>query len=235
MTYCLGRLPAVRPGALSDLAVYAHGKLPAPPSAVPVPKGVYPVDGNDQYGDCTIAGVAHMIQAWDRETGQKDPVPNAAEVEKTYFKLSGGDDTGLVEADVLKHWHREGLFGERIAGYAPVSPRDTLGIHQSVGFYGGAYLGIECPVSAQVQFAHGQPWRYVPGSPVAGGHCIVALGYTQTALLCATWGGVAEVTYGFLAHFLDEAWAILPNQLVEAKKDSLGIDLGTLQADLARL
>jgi hypothetical protein len=63
----------------------------------------------------------------------------------------------------------------------------------------------------------------------------VALGYTQTALLCATWGGIAEVTYGFLAHYLTEAWCVLSHQLVEAQGDALGIDLATLQADLSKV
>ena len=232
----LGRLPAVRPAALSDLSVYAHGKLPAPPPSVAVPHADYPIDGNDQYGDCTIAGVAHLIAAWNAQTGQNDPVPTGDEVVQEYFTLSGGQDTGLNELDVLKTWHQSGLFGERIAGYAPVNPQSVLGLHQAVAFYGGCYLGIECPESAQEQFQAGQPWTYDPSSPVEGGHCIVALGYTVSgSLLCATWGGIAEVTPGFLAHFLDEAWVILPNQIVEARKDALGIDLATLQADLARV
>lgn len=231
--YKLGRLPAVRPAALADLSVYATGKLPSPPDRVTPPVAPYPVDGNNQYGDCTIAGVAHLIEAWNMEVHEQDFVPTEQDVVDRYFRLTGGQDTGLVEADVLRLWHQKGHFRQRIAGYAPVDPRDILALHQAIAFYGGSYLGIECPESCQEQFATGHPWTYVPGSPIEGGHCIVALGYTQTGLLCATWGRIVEVTYGFCAHYLDEAWVVLSHQFVEAKGDQLGIDLATLQADLA--
>ena len=231
----LGRLPATRPAALKDLSVYARGPLPRPPRTVEVPKASYPIDGNATYGDCTMAGVAHLIGAWNVETAEHDPIPAEAEIVAEYLKLTGGPDTGLNEAEVLKTWQTEGLFGEQIAAYAPVNPKDLLQLHQAVAFYGGAYLGIECPASAQEQFASGEPWTY-EGSEVEGGHCVVALGYGPNGgLHCATWGGIAVLEASFLAHYLDEAWVILPHQLVEAKKDSLGIDLAALQRDLARV
>jgi hypothetical protein len=232
----LGRLPALRPAALSDLDVYATAKLPPPPPTLEVPKGAYPIDGNDRYGDCTIAGVAHAIEGWNAETSEHDPVPDEPSIVSEYLKLTGGEDTGLNEADVLKTWHQSGLFGGKIAGYAPVNPKSLLQLHQAVAFYGGCYLGIECPQSAQEQFGAGEMWTYVPGSPIEGGHCVMALGYgPHGGLHCATWGSIAVLSAGFLAHFLDEAWVILPQQMVEARKDALGINLAELQADLAKV
>src|ERR1700727_1137466 len=224
-TFKLGRLPATRPAALADLSVYATGPLPAPPRAVEVPRRAYPIDGNSTYGDCTIAGVAHLVAAWNAEAHESDAVPNEETIVAEYFKLTGVEDTGLTEAEVLKTWQTEGLFGEKIAAYAPVNPKGLLQLHQAVAFYGGCYLGIECPRSAQEQFGAGEPWTYVEGSPVEGGHCVAALGYGPNGgLHCATWGGVAVLEASFLAHFLDEAWVILPHELVEARGDSLGID-----------
>jgi len=227
----LGRLDATRPFGLSDLTVYAAGKLPAPPASVAVPNAQYPIDGNDQYGDCTMAGAAHLVAAWDTEVGATDPVPLGVEVVDTYLQLTGGADTGLNEADVLQTWATTGLFGAKIAAYAPVDPSKIVELHQAVALYGGCYLGIACPESAQNQFGNNEPWTYVPGSPIEGGHCIVALGYTANELLCATWGGIAPVSYSFLAHFLQEAWAVIPNQFVEAGKGP-ELDLAALRADL---
>lgn len=231
--YQLGRLPATRPHGLSTLATYATGKLPKPPAAIAVPTFQIGMDCNDSIGDCTIAGVDHLIGAWDAEVSVSDPRPDDDEIQATYFKLTGGQDSGLNEADVLKAWSTSGLFGNTIAGYAPVEPTDVVGLHQAIAFYGGAYLGIACPESAQTDFQNGQPWTYDPSSPIEGGHCIVALGYDSGAVYCATWGGIAPVTYPFLAHFLEETWAVLSQEFVEAKGDSLNIDLATLQADLA--
>lgn len=232
--YKLGKLPATRLAGVGTLGSYASGKLPAPPAEVAAPSTTYPMDGNDTLGDCTIAGVAHLIAAWDVLAHETDQVPDQAQVIATYEQLTGGPDTGLNESVVLKDWRANGLFDEKIDAYAPVDYTSIVELHQSVAFYGGAYLGIACPQSAQQQFGAGQPWTYVPGSPIEGGHCIVALGYTATAMLCATWGGIAEVTYPFLAHFLDEAWAVISEQFVQAGGGPT-LDLAALQADLDRL
>ena len=232
--YKLGALPAIRPAALKDLDVYATGKLPTPPANVVVPKAAYPIDNNDVEGDCTVAGVVHLKEAWHAKYGKPYTPPTNLEIKNKYRQLSGGEDTGLVEANLLQTWQTTGLFGSTLPAYAPVQPTNILGIHQSVAFYDGAYLGIECPQSAQEQFANGEPWTYT-GSEVEGGHCIVALGYTANGLLCATWGGIAEVTYSFCAHYLTEVWCLISGILVAQKKDSLGIDIASLQADLSKI
>jgi len=243
MPYKTGRKPAVRPAALKDLSVYATGPLPTPPPTREVPKASYAIDGNDRYGDCTMAGVAHLITAWDTEMSLTKyfPVPNEAEVLAEWRSLNGDTEEGLVEADVLKAWHTTGLFGEKIAGYAPVSTTSLLEWHQAVAFYGGLYLGIYCPESAQrafqrqLQTGETVPWVY-EGEQTEDGHCVVALGYGPNGgLHCATWGGIAVLEASFLAHYLEEAWVILPEQMVQARGDSLGLDLAALQADLARV
>lgn len=232
--YKYGALPAQLPFGLSTLGAYTVGKLPKPPASVDAPKNVaWGMDLNSTLGDCTIAGVDHLIAAWDADYDELDARPDDALIRSTYFALTGGEDTGLVEADVLKRWHTTGLFKNKIAGYAPVHPSNLVELHQAIAFYGGSYLGVACPASAQDQFANGQPWTYVPGSPIEGGHCIVAVGYSQTALLCVSWGALVEVTYGFLAHFCSEAWAVLSNELAERGKDNFNLDLKSLQADLA--
>ena len=211
----LGRLPATRPHGLSDLSVYATGKLPAPPASVAAPAVSWGMDGNDAIGDCTIAGADHLIGAWDAQTGQNDPRPDDAQISSTYFSLTGGADTGLNEADVLKTWQTRGLWGNKIAAYAPLPPTDVVGLHQAIAFYGGAYLGIACPESAQRQFATQQPWTYVPGSPIEGGHCIVAVGFDSLFVYCVSWGAVVPVAYPFLANYLEETWAIVSPSITQ--------------------
>ena len=231
-----GCLPARLPFGLSTLGTYATGKIPKPPASVDAPANVaWGMDDNDRLGCCTISGVDHLIAAWDADYNELDARPTDETIQSTYFSLTGGQDTGLNEADVLKTWQTTGLFNNKIAGYAPVHPHNLVELHQAIAFYGGSYLGIACPASAQEQFQAGQPWTYVPDSPIEGGHCIDAVGYTSTGFLCVTWGAVVEVTYPFLAHYLSEAWAIISQELVERGSNTLGIDLATLQADLSRV
>ena len=86
----LGKLPAIRPHGLSELAIYANGKLPAPPPSVDYSAGLsLPIDGNDRFGDCVMAATAHLIEAWDSEVDQSDPVPTGDQVVDTYFQLTG--------------------------------------------------------------------------------------------------------------------------------------------------
>jgi hypothetical protein len=232
--FMTGRLSATRPAHLSDLEVYAAGKLPTPPPSAKAPKCLLPMDNNDVEGDCTIAGVDHLIRLWNAlYPGEILKVPTQPQIKSTYRGLTGGGDTGLVEADVLKAWMTKGLFGTKIEGYAPIKPTSLLTIHQSIAFYGAAYLGILCPESAQEQFENGEPWTY-RGEETDDGHCVVAVGYDERGdLEVATWGGIAKLTAGFRAHYLDEAWCILGPQLLAAKKDTLGIDLAALTADLS--
>jgi hypothetical protein len=232
----LGALPPVRPHGLSTLDVYQTGKPPAPPSYVNLPA----VPGwrmclNDTYGDCTVAGAAHAVMAWNAEVNKADHVPTDAEISSTYFALTGGADSGCVEADVLQTWQRDGLFGNRIAGYAPVRPGDVEGLHQAIAFYGAAYLGVALPASAQQQFANGAPWTVVPGSPIEGGHCVLAVGYSQSAVYVVSWGQTVAVSYPWLAKYLTETWAILPSEFVEAGHGPGAIDLVSLRRDLDAL
>ncbi len=229
----LGKLAAVRPHGLGTLATYALGKLPAPPASVDYGLHVanWGMLANDVYGDCTMAGAAHLLRAWDSEVAEDDPVPTAQEVVDEYFTLTDGQDSGLNEHDVLSTWRSIGLWGDRIAGYAPVETSDLTALHQAIAFYGGAYLGVALPKSAQTQFAHGEEWTVVPGSPIEGGHCIVAVGYDAHSVRVVTWGAEVSVSYPWLAAYLDEAWCVLSHQFLEAGHGPT-LDLASLQEDL---
>src|SRR5579875_1096530 len=147
-TLKLGARPARHAPALRDLETYHRGPLPQPPASVEPPICSYPIDGNDRYGDCTIAGVAHLVEAWHKRfLGQPIEV-SENQVIQTYFDLSGGKDAGLVELDVLRHWHKEGLLADKILAFAPVGAKNLLALRQATAFYGGVYLGVELPESA---------------------------------------------------------------------------------------
>lgn len=229
-----GRLQAFLPPRLKDFTAYLTAALAPAPEAWPVPQVALPMDGNDKYGDCTIAGIAHLIAAWNTVFKRALKVPTLKQIISTYLKLSP-HDTGCVEANVLQTMFTTGLFGEKIDGYAPIKnpslPSGIELIKQAIVNYGAVYLGILCPESAELQFENHEAWTN-KGEKTADGHCVVGLGFTKQGLLCSTWGGIALLTWGFLEPYLQEAWVILPQQLVEAKKNTLGIDLATLQADL---
>lgn len=232
----LGRLPARRLFGVASLDAYLTGPPPQPPTCAAAPALAWGMLGNDRLGDCTIAGAAHVIAASDFQVGEHDPVPTKAETVAQYAALTGGPDTGLVEADVLARWRTVGLFGgNRIRAYAPV-PVDVLAIHRAIALTGTAYLGIQCPASAQAQFAAGVPWTVAPGSRIEGAHCIVAVGYDPAGIACVTWGRCVQVTWPFLATYCDEAWAVVTQAVAEAGHGpGPRLALDALEADLNRL
>jgi hypothetical protein len=103
------------------------GPFPAPDQRKP-PRP--PMDGNDKYGDCTMAGVAHLIEAWNTLYKKSLPVPSDKQVVAEFLKLNGGQtDVGLSEAGVLGLWHTSGLFGEQIGvgDHLPAARRSQAG------------------------------------------------------------------------------------------------------------
>lgn len=246
--YPTGRLKATKSVSFKTFEHYTTKPLGTPPPTWEVPfqheevDSHYPMDCNDVEGDCTIAGVDHLnrgVSGLFKETVA--PFPTDAQIKTEYRLQTGGPDTGLNEESVLKKWHDVGIFGTKIEAFAPVSTTNLLLQHQAISSYGGLYLGIQCPESAQRAFQEEQqtgkvvPWIF-EGEETEDGHCVVALGYgPHGGLHCATWGGIAVLTPSFLAHYLDEAWVVLTQQLVAAKKNTLGIDLETLKEDIASI
>jgi hypothetical protein len=171
---------------------------------------------------------------WNAEVHEKDPVPDDNEIANQYFAITGGQDSGAVEADVLQLWHTQGLFSpaNKIAGYAPVNPRDIEAVHQTVALFGAAYIGVALPYNAQDQFQNGEPWTVEPDDQIEGGHAVVIVGYDPHYLYAVTWGAVQKVTYPWFSRYCQETWCVLSQEFSEAGHDSLGIDLAALQADL---
>ncbi|MBR7826781.1 hypothetical protein KDK95_10745 [Actinospica sp. MGRD01-02] len=235
----MGKLAPQFPVELKEMPAYIAQPLPQAPAAVDWAKNVvsWPMDGNDTYGDCTMAAAAHLIQSWNAETGQQMPVPADQEVIAQYLKLTGGKDTGLVESQVLKTWMSKGLWSNKIAGYAPVNVHSLDALKQAIAFFGGVYVGIQVPNNAQTQFAAGQPWTLVAdwqSQPIEGGHAIPLLGYDDQYLYAITWGAVQPMAWDWWSTYGDEAWVILSEEFEHAGKVG-GIDLATLKADLAKV
>jgi len=234
----LGKLAPQFPVEERELSHYTSQPLPAAPPSVDYAEKVangFPMDGNDQYGDCTMAAAAHLIQAWNAETNINLPVPTDTEVVAQYMKLTDGKDTGLVESQVLQDWMKGGLWGNKIVAFAPVNVHSLDALKQAVAFFGGVYVGIQVPTNAQTQFASGLPWTLDPGwesQPIEGGHAIPILGYDDQWLYCVTWGAVQQMAWDWWSTYSDEAWVVLSEEYQKAGKMD-GIDVAALQADIA--
>ena len=247
----LGRRFIRYDGRSLRLARYTR-QLPPPPVAVDWTKGITnwgmmlngadpsnPPDLPDGLGDCTIAGCAHAIQVWTANTGTMVTIPDK-DILAAYQTVDGYDpsdpstDQGGVELDVLKAWRKNGFAGHSLAAFADPPPVNLREIRQAISLFGGVYIGLSMPLTANDQDvwdvgALDDP-NAQPGS--WGGHAVFVPKYDANSFTCITWGGLKKMTLGFWFQCCDEAHALLSNDWLSAKGSPTGLNLALLQADL---
>ena len=103
--------------------------------------------------------------------------------------------------------------------------------------FGGVYIGVQLPKSAQTQK---DGWTVTSGPDAKpgswGGHCVNLVDYTSDGPTCVTWGQTMPMTWEFFDTYCDEAYAaISPDFVGDGGQTPSGFDLGQLQSDLAQI
>jgi hypothetical protein len=238
--YRFGKHPPQQDYRTLRFTTYVKAGIAPPPASVNTltrvyadikvndPTKLFPMDGNDTLGDCTIAGVAHAITTY-RALIKKETIPPKNAVQKLYFHLTGGADTGLYELDVLNHWRQSGALGEKILAYVKIDPKNHVHVEQAIEIFGGVYLGFQVQQNCVQEFDNKQPWT--PGPLTNDGHAVFAVGYDPNGVTVLTWGNTQQGTWAWWDECVDEAYAILPQ---DATKPGYapGFNIAQLQADL---
>jgi hypothetical protein len=197
---------------------------------------------NDQLGDCTIAGAGHAIQVWTANAGSETTVADS-DILTAYEQWDGYDpsdpntDQGGVELDVLNDWRQGGLSGHKLLAYAAASVSNLQEIRQAIALFGGVYIGVSLPLTAQGQ----EEWTVVPdeggGSSQAGswgGHCVFVVGYDATTFTCISWGQLIKITVPFWLKYCDESYALFGQDWINSGGQApSGFDADQLMSDLA--
>lgn len=238
--YRFGKHPPKKDYRTLRLANYLTPALAPPPASYDVlpnvyqklnksdPTKLFPMDGNDTLGDCTIAALAHAVTAFRGLIG-KEKIWSKQSVVKLYLHLSGGIDSGLNELDVLNYWQSHPASGDKILAFVSIDVKNHTHVRQAIELFGGVYLGFQVQENCIQEFDARQPW--VPGPLTREGHAVFAVAYDATGLTVLTWGNTQKATWSWLDECVDEAYAILPP---EAKKSDFaaGLNFAQLQADL---
>ncbi|SRR5258708_1039053 len=192
------------------------------------PTKLFPMDGNDTLGDCTIAALAHADTVYRGMLGTKTMMSKKAVV-KLYLHLTGGVDSGLNELDVLNYWSENPVAKDQIVRYVSIDPKNHDNIRQAIYIFGGVYLGFQVQQNCVQEFDAKQPWT--PGPLTNDGHAVYAVGYDATGVTVLTWGNTQQATWAWWDECVDEAYAILPP---EARRPEFapGIDFAQLNTDL---
>jgi hypothetical protein len=233
----LGKQPAVRDGRNLLIKNYlpAVDVLTEPlmskswTSLVPDPR----MFGNDKWGDCVFAMVAHAIQTLSAALGLEVVVDTQAVVDE-YLAYTGGRDTGAVVLDVLKRLCKRGLFGRKPAlGFAELNLQDHKLLAQCVDIFGGVLVGVGLPVSAQGQLVwdvddgpDGVPWSW-------GGHGLFGGSHAPQKVLFDSWAERIPATLPFVDKYADEGYVVILEEFLDSDRVSAsGLKVDALIEDL---
>lgn len=241
----LGRKALVQDSRTLKMATYLTGSLPPNPPSIDWSKGVseWGMMLNDQLGCCTIAGCCHAIQVWSLNSGKEITLGNDIVLQKYeqwdgYNPANPASDQGGVEIYVLNDWKNSDINGHKLDGYTGINVKNIDEVRTAIHLFGGVYIGISLPLSAQTQ----NEWDIVsPSSPQTiagswGGHCVYVCGYDQHGFTCITWGQLKKMTLGFWENYVDEAYALVGQDWFNQQGIAPdGFNLSQLQQDLMQI
>ncbi len=239
-SYRFGKHPPKQDYRTLRLKKYLTPGLAAPPASFDVlpsvyakvhlsdPTQLFPMDGNDALGDCTIAALAHAVTTYSGLIGTKK-IPAKADVVKVYMHLTGGVDSGLNELDVLNYWRKTAVSGDKILAFASIDVKNHTHVQQAIQLFGGVYIGFQVQENCLQEFGARQPWT--PGPLTQDGHAVFAVAYDSAGVTVLTWGNTQKATWAWWDECVDEAYAILPPEATKAGF-SPGFDFNQLKTDL---
>ena len=231
----LGKLPA-RPGAVSLKfgTIINAAKIPTPPIKFGHANYSKPWNlfSNDVISDCVFAGAAHEHMVFGNEGGSI-PTFTDATVISDYSAVTGylpgnpetdqGTDmqaaasyrrkTGIVDANGVRH---------KIEAYAALEVGNYQEVVLAASIFGVVGLGLRLPETAESQFDAMEPWSYVPGAKIVGGH-YVPLGRLQAA------------EQPFIEQYMEEGLAYISIEALRNNVSPEGYDLDHLNRFLAGL
>jgi hypothetical protein len=242
----LGRRAVVTDTRTLKLSKFFTAELPPPPAAVDYTKGgkSWGEMLNDELGDCTIAGLGHAIQVWTINASKEATVGDDT-ILSTYESWCGYDpsnpatDQGGVELYVLKDFKAKGLAGHTLDAFAAVLPANQEHVKQAINLFTGLYIGLDVP--AYIMPPNGDVptfWKLAPDKNNAsiGGHCVYVTGYDAEGVNFISWGSNYKMGWGWWAKFVDEAYALISKDYIEASGNApSGFDMDALETDLVNI
>ena len=214
--------------------VTASALKPAPITSKPYraqPALEYDPLGNDQVGDCGIAGPLHACEAvmgraattadalriykavapgFDQAAAKKaqeelDAATDDA-TQQHWADMLAEADPGVILTDVFDHVMAHGLFEDgsgKIEGYLAIDPRNAELVRWAIDRFGGLVGALAIP-DRFMDGLSGQSGQVLDlmGDPDPGnGHCVYVGGYNVPEFMIDTWGLIDGVTPAALSKY----------------------------------
>lgn len=225
--------------------------LPAPPATCdysPKAMAILPdIMGNDQLGDCVIAGGYHIVGV---ETGNASGSPfhaTLAQVIKDYSAIGGyvpGDpntDNGCELPTALAYWQKHGFCnGTKLLGSIAVDATNTHEVMLACFLFENLYFGMALPDHWVNPFpaGNGFTWDVAGAADPNNGHCVMGMGYDAHGVKIDTWGMIGTLTWTAVSKYASSPTGgelhvmLSPDQLAKGQtKAPNGLDWAALLAD----
>ncbi|HUY19292.1 MAG TPA: hypothetical protein VMV15_08700 [Candidatus Binataceae bacterium] len=195
--------------------------------------------GNDRIGDCTCAGLGHIVMTI---TSNADGlvIPSDAEILQMYEAIGHyvpGDpnsDQGATELDALSFMRQTGLAGVKLDAFAEVDQSKLDEVKMTVQLFGAAYIGVSIMQADIDNFQGGKPWTVgANDGAMLGGHAIPIVDFDEGGGNCVTWGSLQSFTWDWFAARCDEVHAPLFFKWIsDLGLSPSGFDLARLESDV---
>ena len=209
------------------------------------------MNGNDRVGDCVSCGVVNTVLLITQVltgTGLRASLDDVVRFYKTQnpdFDINGDPavngpgseaDRGMDIQTALETLVKDGIqIGDqtiKAIGFAKLNHTDIAEMRAAISIAGVIVMGAMMTEAQQSQFP--QVWDWVQGSPEEGGHCFIGGGHLDTPqedLRAECWAAPFGISDAFIEHQLDEAWVVLFEWHLGAKRFIEGMDVANFAAD----
>jgi hypothetical protein len=247
-----GRLPYVHDSRTFDLSDYLKQEnLEQVPDEYNWGKNILPDKwgtlGNLKINNCTCASAGHLIMSWTSNIGKLHR-PTTKSIIDAYSEVTGynpetdGMGEPIEAIKVLKHWRKKGIDGRKISAFVKLAFKNKEQLKQAIYLYGGTYIGINLPKSAEKQYYENKKWT-VPRGGLTGdgepgtwlGHALIITGYKKNELRAVSWGKEIIMTMDFWEAYVDEAYAVLSEDFIKDDHTPTKINIDVLQQHISSL
>lgn len=225
------------------LSAYLTGVVPDHPAAADYLARLssWNMLGNDAYGDCvavTWANTRRLVTAY-LSTEYYPSLDQVLTLYRTQNPGFPGQDEGMVIQTCLEYLTQNaGPDGVKAVGFARVDHTNERELQAAIGIFGSLWTGVYVQAAQENQFGAGQPWDWVPGSSVMGGHSIITGGYEtpRPGALAGdedfiTWGQETSFTDNYWTHAVEECWVVIWPEHLGSRAFIEGMDLAKFAED----
>lgn len=200
--------------------------------------------GNLKINNCTCAAAGHLMMTWTANVGRLRK-PTTKSIVAAYTDITAFDPKkdGIgkpVEAiKALKYWRKHGIGGRNIIAFAKLQFKNREELKQAIYLYGGCYVGLNLPKSAERQYFDSKKWT-VPRNGTIGigepgswlGHAMLITGYRGNELNAVTWGKEIVMSLDFWETYVDESYAIFSEDFIKNNQTPTKISVDVLRHDI---